>query len=104
MDTLLVEITKQGKAVNFYLNPKVREALVENFPEAKPIKLLQIPYEIEDSLEPHKEVVINHIIPIITGLSSEKTKQIGTLLFLQPLTKHEFLKEVRQTQNEYQEI
>lgn len=66
--------------------------------------VLQIPYEIEDSLEPHQYAVVQHVVPLLTGLPYEKTRKIGTLLFRGPWTKHEFLKVTQQKPHEIEQI
>lgn len=107
MDTLTINVSKQGKGVNFALNYQSKEKLLQHFPEATFLSTtLQVPFgkEIEDSLEPYKDMVLNHIVPILTGLSSEKLKQIHTLLFIQASTQKVYLKAIQQTQNEFEQV
>ncbi|MEZ4888768.1 MAG: hypothetical protein R3E32_28840 [Chitinophagales bacterium] len=107
MDTLIISVSKQGKGVNFALDYLSKEKLLQHFPEATFLSTtLQVPFgeEIKDSLEPYKEMVVQHIVPLLTGLSYEKLKQIHTLLFIQPSTEKVYLKAIQQPQNEFEQV
>ena len=93
LEKLEIDFNKQGYYVTFGLSGLNEERIKQNFPEARPVALLSIGYkDVEDTLEPYKEPVVNYLLPLLTGLTAKELQKIEEISIISRAKKIEYLK------------
>lgn len=93
LESLEIDFNKQGYFVTFGLAKFVREDIQKKYPKATPVPMVSIGYkDVEDSLEPYKEPILNFLLPLLTGLSIEQLKEIKQIKIFTRSKNKEYLK------------
>lgn len=88
IDELIINVVKQIEGYNFSLTPKGFQDIIELFKnKEKPIKNVFVPFDVKASFEYIHGPIENHVIPTLTGLSSDQLKLIRNIYLYDPVSK-----------------
>jgi len=76
VEELIITVTKQMDGYTFSLSPKMRKKLLQAYSEAVPRNSLFVAFDVKEDFEQMLGSVLEHTIPILTGLEKEKFKEI----------------------------